>query len=281
VAAGLWDLFRAIRVRDVADILIVAYALYRLLLVFKGTLAVQMAAGLGFLMVARYAAREAELRSASFVLENFWGFWVLALIVLFQPELRRTLAQAGHSRVLGRVFGHAGPERRHVVEEVTRAAESLAAKRVGALIVIERTTGLRHYAELGVRVDAEVSAELLGSIFLPTSPLHDGAVIVQGGRIAVAGCFLPLSRNLRLARTLGTRHRAALGLAEETDAVVVVVSEETGAVSVAVEGGMESRLEPADLARRLAELLRARGEPRSSGRSLLEGVRRLAVRDKA
>ncbi len=281
MTAGIWEVFGAFRMRDLVDVAIVAFVLYRVLLMFKGTLAVQMGAGLGLLMVARFVAREAELHSASFVLDNFWSFWVLALIVLFQPELRRTLAQAGRSRVLQRVLGEAGPERRHVVEEVARAAESLAAKRVGALIVLERTSGLRHYAELGVQVDATVSAELLGSIFLPTSPLHDGAVIVQDGRISVAGCFLPLSRNLRLARTLGTRHRAALGLAEETDAVVVVVSEETGTIALAVEGGMESRLEPPELSRRLAELLGAGERSAEWGRSLLAGVRRLTVRGKA
>jgi diadenylate cyclase len=259
---------------------IVAYVFYRVLLMFKGTLAVQMAAGLGLLIVARFAAREAELRSASFVLENFWSFWVLVLIVLFQPELRRTLARAGRSRVLQQIFGEGGPQRRQVIEEVARAAESLAAKRVGALIVLERTSGLRHYAELGVRVDATVSAELLGSIFLPTSPLHDGAVLIQHGRIAVAGCFLPLSRNLRLARTLGTRHRAALGLAEETDAAVVVVSEETGSISLAVDGGMESQPDAVELGRRLGDLLGA-AHSAERRRSLLAGVRRLTVRSKA
>jgi diadenylate cyclase len=247
---------------------------------FQGTLAVQMLAGLALLMVVRFASRVAELHSLSFILDNFWTFWVLALIVLFQPELRRTLAQAGRSRLLERVFGEAGPERRHMVHEVVRAAESLAAKRIGALIVLERTTGLRHYAELGMRVDATVSAELLGSVFLPGSPLHDGAVFVQHGRITVAGCFLPLSRNLRVARTLGTRHRAALGLAEETDAVVVVVSEETGNISLAVDGGIQTGLEPLDLDRRLRELLSA-GEPAPRARNAwLEGVRRLTVRGK-
>jgi uncharacterized protein (TIGR00159 family) len=182
--------------------------------------------------------------------------------------------------VLQQIFGEGGPQRRQVIEEVARAAESLAAKRVGALIVLERTSGLRHYAELGVRVDATVSAELLGSIFLPTSPLHDGAVLIQHGRIAVAGCFLPLSRNLRLARTLGTRHRAALGLAEETDAAVVVVSEETGSISLAVDGGMESQPDAAELGRRLGDLLGA-AHAAEGRRSLLAGVRRLTVRSKA
>ena len=281
MTAGVWELVRAFRPRDALDIAIVAYVLYRVLLMFRGTLAVQMLAGLGLLMAARFVSREAGLLSVSFVLDNFWTFWVLALIVLFQPELRRTLAQAGRSRALQRVFGEAGPGRRQVIQEVVRAAESLAAKRIGALIVLERQSGLRHYAELGMRVDATVSAELLGSIFLPASPLHDGAVFVQHGRISVAGCFLPLSRNLRLARTLGTRHRAALGLAEETDAVVVVVSEETGGISVAVDAGIETGLDAGELARRLADLMGDASGATAPRNGLLEGVRRLTVRGKA
>jgi len=281
VTASVWDVLRVFRLRDALDIAIVAYVLYRVLLMFRGTLAVQMLSGIALLMVARFASREAGLHSIGFILDNFWSFWVLALIVLFQPELRRTLAQAGRSRLFERLFGEAGPERRHVVEEVVRAAESLAAKRIGALVVLERQSGLRHYAELGMRVDATVSAELLGSIFLTASPLHDGAVFIQHGRISVAGCFLPLSRNLRLSRALGTRHRAALGLAEETDAVVVVVSEETGGLSIAVDGGMQSGLDPVELHRRLAELMGTSEPPTASRSSLLEGVRRLTVRGKA
>jgi diadenylate cyclase len=280
VSGAFWHVFRNFGLRDALDVAIVAFVLYRVLRIFQGTLAAQMLAGLALLMAARYVSREAGLHSLSFILDNFWSFWVLALIVLFQPELRRTLAQAGRSRLLERVFGEAGPERRHVVHEVARAAESLAAKRIGALIVLERTTGLRHYAELGMRVDATVSAELLGSVFLPGSPLHDGAVFVQHGRITVAGCFLPLSRNLRVARTLGTRHRAALGLAEETDAVVVVVSEETGNISLAVDGAIQTGLDPVDLPRRLDELLGA-GEAGPRRRNAwLQGMRRLTVRGK-
>ncbi len=280
MTAGVWELLRGFRLRDALDIAIVAYVLYRVVRMFQGTLAVQMLTGIAFLMAARFVAREAGLHSVSFILDNFWSFWVLALIVLFQPELRRTLAQAGQSRILQRLFGEAGPERRHVIEEIVRAAESLAAKRIGALIVVERTTGLRHYAELGMRVDAVVSAELLGSVFLPGSPLHDGAVFIQHGRITVAGCFLPLSRNLRVARTLGTRHRAALGLAEETDAVVVVVSEETGNISLAVDDTIHTGLEPIELGSRLADLLGAGERPARPRNALLEGMRRLTVRGK-
>ena len=273
------DLVGAFRPRDVIDIAIVAFVLYRLFLMFQGTAAVQMLSGLGLLMAASVIAREADLHSLDFVLDNFWGFWVLVMIVLFQPELRRSLALAGRSRVFQALMGQGAAEQSHVVEEIVRAVDSLAAKRIGALVALERRSGLRHIAELGVAMDAAVSAELLGTLFQPGSPLHDGAAIIQGDRIAAAGCFLPLSRNLRLARTLGTRHRAALGLSEETDAVVVVVSEETGLTSLAVEGAIE-RVDPVTLQRRLGELL---GLPGSRPRAawLLDGVRRLTERSKA
>ena len=270
-----------LRVRDLIDVAIVAFVLYRVLLVFRGTVAIQMLFGLGFLMAARFAARQADLRSLSFVLENFWAFWVLALIVLFQPELRRTLAQAGRSRLLQRVVGQGSAERRQLLQEVVRAVDALAAKRIGALIAVERQVGLRAYAELGVPMEAVVSAELLGSLFQPGSPLHDGAALVQGDRITAAGCFLPLSRNLGLSRTLGTRHRAAVGLSEETDAVVVVVSEETGVISLAVDGVIERGLDPERLQERLVTLLGAGEAVAGRGRSLLAGVRRLTARSKA
>jgi diadenylate cyclase len=274
------QLLAGLRVRDVVDIVIVAFVLYRVLLILRGTVAIQMLAGLGLLMAARFASRRADLRSLSFVLENFWAFWVLALIVLFQPELRRALAQAGRNPMLQRMAGQAGAARRELLREVARAVDALAVKRIGALVAVERQVGLRAYAELGVPLEAVVSAELLGSLFQPGSPLHDGAALIQGDRITAAGCFLPLSRNLGLSRTLGTRHRAAVGLSEETDAVIVVVSEETGVISLAVDGVLERGLEAERLQERLAELLSV-GDGPSRGRSLMAGVRRLTARSKA
>jgi diadenylate cyclase len=275
------QILAGLRVRDLVDVAIVAFVLYRVLLVFRGTVAIQMLFGLGFLMAARFAARQADLRSLTFVLENFWAFWVLALIVLFQPELRRTLAHMGRSRVLQRVVGQGSAERRQLLEEIVRAVDALAAKRIGALIAVERQVGLRAYAELGVPMEAVVSAELLGSLFQPGSPLHDGATLIQGDRITAAGCFLPLSRNLGLSRTLGTRHRAAVGLSEETDAVVVVVSEETGVISLAVDGVIERGLEADRLQERLATLLGVGEAVGSRRRSLLDGFRRFTARSKA
>jgi diadenylate cyclase len=244
------------RWRDALDILLVAAVIYRVLTLFRGTRAVQMTIGLAVLAGAALGARALDLTSLGWLLDHFWSFWVVALIIVFQPELRRALGWIGQGRILKTLVGDtAGGER--VVREVVRATESLASRRIGALIVLERATGLRQYAELGVALDALVSADLLMSLFLPYSPLHDGAVFVHGERVVAAGCFLPLSRNTGLGRALGTRHRAALGIAEETDAIAVVASEETGRLSLAVAGRIET-LEDADALRsRLNELMGA------------------------
>jgi diadenylate cyclase len=271
------DTLATFRWRDVVDILVVAMVIYRVVVTFKGTRAVQMLGGVGLLMAATVVSRRLELFSTSWILENLWSFWVIALVVLFQPELRRALAQVGQGPVLHRVFGSSRAERSHAVDDVLKAAASLAARRIGALVVFERTTGLRHYAELGVPLDALVSPDLLGSIFLPYSPLHDGAVFIQGTRVVAAGCFLPLSRNMQLGRALGTRHRAALGISEETDAVAVVVSEETGRISVVAEGQIETPLDGETLRRRLAELMGV-GETRAQTETFLGGLRRLLLR---
>src|SRR6266545_313584 len=250
----MWTAFQSFRVRDAVDILVVAVVLYRVFVMFKETRAIQMLLGLAGLMVASFVARQFDLYSTSWLLDNFWSFWVLALIVLFQPELRRALTRLGESRLFQGMALGGREERGQLIDEVIKAADALASKRIGALIVLERSTGLRNYAELGVPLDAMVSADLLVSLFLPYSPLHDGAVFIRGDRVAAAGCFLPLSRNTQLGRAMGTRHRAALGLAEETDAVVIVVSEESGRISIAVGGRMESALDRDSLRRRLVEL---------------------------
>ena len=252
---------QSFRPRDAVDIILVAVVIYRVLVMFRGTRAVQMLAGLGGLMIASFVARRLDLFSTSWILENFWSVWVLALVVLFQPEFRRALAQIGQSPLLQALLGARGEQQGHVIDDVVKAAESLAAKRMGALIVLERSTGLRNYAELGVPLDALVSADLLVSLFLPYSPLHDGAVFIRDNRVAAAGCFLPLSRNTQLGRALGTRHRAAVGLSEETDAVVLVVSEESGRISLAVGGHMESPLDRDALRQRLGELFALGGPP--------------------
>jgi diadenylate cyclase len=247
----------AIGWRDVLDVLLVAVVIYGIFALFRGTRAVQMLVGVGVLVGASLTARQLELHSLGWLLDTLWSFWVVVLVVLFQPELRRALASIGHGAGLRALFGAAGAETRRVVNEIASVSGSLAERRIGALIVIERGTGLRQYAELGVALDALVSADLLTTLFLPYSPLHDGAVFIRDDRVVAAGCFLPLSRNLQLGRQLGTRHRAALGVSEETDAVAVVVSEETGRISLAVDGGIEPISSVDALSRRLGALLGA------------------------
>jgi diadenylate cyclase len=245
---------RGFRLVDVVDILVVALVLYRAFLLFREARAIQVLIGLAGLMAASFVARWFDLTGTSWLLDHFWAFWVLALLVLFQPELRRALYRVGQNPLLRSVAPAGREEQTHALDDVVKAADSLAGKRIGALVVLERATPLRQYAELGVPLDAVLSADLLVSLFLPYSPLHDGAAVVRGNRVVAAGCFLPLSRNAHLGRAMGTRHRAALGLAEETDAVVLVVSEETGRISLAVNGQMESPLDREALERRIVEL---------------------------
>jgi diadenylate cyclase len=259
--------------RDVVDVLLVAAVVYRVLLMFRGTRAAQMLVGLALLVAVSLIARRLQLRGTQWLLDHLWSFWVVVVVVLFQPEFRRALERLGRGRVLQVLVGGGRAVRAHVVDEVTAAVETLATRRIGALVVMERSTGLGQYADLGVRLDARVSADLLVSIFVPASPLHDGAVLLSADRVTAAGCFLPLSRSLHVGRTLGTRHRAALGATEETDAVAVVVSEETASISVAVEGQIERLGDAEALGVRLDELLGTASPVASSG--LLGGVRRL------
>lgn len=249
------------RWRDTLDVALVLLIVYRLLVAFRGTRAAQILVGLGGLLAAALVARRLELATISWLLDTFLASWAVLLVVLFQAELRRALARLGQGRFLQAIVGSSRAERAELVDEIITAAATLAARRIGALIVIERTGGLRQYAELGVPLDAVVSADLLESLFLPNSPLHDGAVLVEGTRIAAAGCFLPLSRTPDIARPLGSRHRAALGISEETDVVALVVSEETGRTSLAVDGRIESPIDEGALRRRLYELVAEEGLP--------------------
>jgi diadenylate cyclase len=234
-----------------------------------------MLVGLGLLVATSLLARRFELHGTRWLLDNVWSFWVVVLVILFQPELRQALERVGPGRVLQSLLGAGMAARAHVVDEIVGAADALVSRRIGGLIVVERSTGLRQYAELGVPLDARVSADLLVSLFVPASPLHDGAVLVAGDRITAAGCFLPLSRAIHIGRALGTRHRAAVGVSEETDAVAVVVSEETAAMSVAVEGEIERMSDTEALGARLDALLGASHTAASARRP--GGVRRLLV----
>ncbi|MBP6875896.1 MAG: diadenylate cyclase CdaA [Candidatus Eisenbacteria bacterium] len=241
--------------RDVADILIVAFLFYRLLILVRGTRAAQMFIGLVTIVVLSVLAQWLRLSALNWLLTSLRTVWVIAFIIIFQPELRKALGQIGQSRLFHRFVG---VEEFAYLSEVQNAVERASRKGLGALIVLERNVGLKNYIETGTQVDATVSAELLETIFTPPSPLHDGAVILRGSQIVAAGCILPLSDNPDLDRTLGTRHRAAVGLTEETDAIVLVVSEETRLISMA-EGGQLSRgLEIGDLKSRLSALLKTK-----------------------
>ncbi len=231
------EAIRDIRVWDALDIIVVAFILYRVFLLIKGTRAVQMMFGLGIILLALIFSRWVGLYTLNWLVQSFMTQIVLVVLVLFQPELRRALAHMGENTL----FSSLSPiESSKFLDEIVKAAVSLANRRIGALIVLERETDLKNIIDMGTPLEAKVSKELLLSIFHPTSPLHDGAVVVQEGRIAAAGCFLPLSMSPTVAKELGTRHRAAIGLTEETDAFVIVVSEETGTISV-VQGGRLTR----------------------------------------
>jgi len=218
---------------DVIDVLLVAFIVYQLLQFIRGTHAVQIALGGLVLVVLYWTSIFFNLQTVNWLLRTFLPFLVFGIIVVFQAEIRKGLAHLGRAPFLG---GAARRRQEEIVDEVVLAATSLANERTGAIIVLEREMGLRSYIETGITLDAVVTYDLLLSIFHPATPLHDGAVVIQGNRIAAAACFLPLTVNPELSRTLGSRHRAAIGLSEDTDAVAVVVSEETGLVSV-VDGG--------------------------------------------
>ncbi len=247
------EAIRDIRVWDVLDILVVAFILYRVFLLIKGTRAVQMMFGMGIILLALIFSRWVGLYTLNWLVQSFMTQIVLVVLVLFQPELRRALARMGENTL----FSSLSPiESSKFLDEIVKAAVSLANRRIGALIVLERETDLKNIIDMGTPLEAKVSKELLLSIFHPTSPLHDGAVVVQEGRIAAAGCFLPLSMSPSVAKELGTRHRAALGLTEETDAFVIVVSEETGTISVVQGGRLVRDLDAVTLRRALTGIFK-------------------------
>jgi uncharacterized protein (TIGR00159 family) len=248
----LWELWRELweylsanfdPLRDTVDIVLVALGIYWLLLLMRGTRAVQIMVGLIVLVVANVASDLFNLLTMSLILEKLSGPAVIIIVILFQHDIRRALARVGR----GFFRSVSDQQESQMVEEVVRAAQGLAQRRVGALIVLERETGLEDQIEAGTALDSNVSKELLISLFVPYSPLHDGAVVIQRGRISYAGCILPLTLSDRLPEGVGTRHRAAVGITEETDAVVIVVSEETATISAVMGGEMVSDLDAARL----------------------------------
>lgn len=247
----LLGLLKQIRWHDLADIALVSFVVYKVIMLLKGTRAMQMLFGLGIIFICMVIIQELNLITANWIINSFLSSIVLVVIVLFQSDLRRALARVGRGPLWP-----GGDDSRSTLEEVGRASVTLASRMTGAIIVLERRIGLGDYVEGGVALNAEVSRELLVSLFQTTGPLHDGAVIIRGKTVLAARCVLPLTTS-KVGRNLGTRHRAALGLSEQTDAVCVVVSEERGRVSVAVRGKLTQDLDAKALQRLLSQLFDA------------------------
>jgi len=263
----MWDVLSQVlaevRVLDIIDIAIVYYVFYRLILLIRDTRAVQLIKGLGVLLVVTVLSDWLGLWTLNWLLSRSIAAGFVAVPVLFWPELRRALEHLGRSGLLNKRFHMTAevPGRSRLAVLIADAAGALSQTRTGALIVIERQTGLTEYTETGVAIDAVVSIALLTNTFVPNTPLHDGAVVIRHSRLAAAGCYLPLSANLDLDQELGTRHRAALGITEETDALAVVVSEETGSISLAEGGRLFRHLDVPSLAKRLEESLQPEQVP--------------------
>ncbi len=243
----------------VVEIVALAVLFYYVILFFRGTRGAAVLSGLVlFLVLLMVLTQVLNLNTLSWILQRFSVYLAVALVVIFQPEIRRALAELGKQSL----FNNKRIQM-EVVDDITRAVESLADQKIGALIAIEREIGTRHIQESGTRIESVVTPELLTSIFFPHTPLHDGGVIIKSNRIVAAGCFFPLSTRLELSRSLGTRHRAAIGITEETDALVVVVSEETGAISIAYRGRLSRGIDTDRLRRILSSIL-SRGSEKSS-----------------
>ena len=237
---------------DVIDVAFISYIIYRILLLLRGTRAIYMLVTIMILLLILSLSDFVGLRVTGWVLSNMSGYLFLALIVIFQPELRRALAFIGESKFFERTVSLNS----QIVDELVRTATILANRQLGALIIIQRNTDISHYVTLGQKIDSVVSKDLLLSIFIPYSPLHDGAVLLEGTRLTYAGCILPLTKREDIAQQYGTRHRAAIGITEETDAVAIVVSEERGEISVSVGGKIIPNLDANTLKETLGEIIK-------------------------
>jgi len=253
------DIWR--HVRDLIDVGLVAFFLYRMFLLIRGTQAVQLMFGVLLLAVIGLLATLLDLRLLSWIFRNAAPAILIGVIVLFQPEIRRALDQFGRIGFIGRPLAHYNLQIfNRMIDEVIRATTKLTQRFTGALIVFEKETGLENYANSGIRINGELTAEFLEAIFFPNSPLHDGAVIVRGNQILAAGCVLPLAEEGTVRERMGTRHRAGLGLSMQTDAVVLILSEELGQIAVAHEGKLLRNLDPDRLRQVLTSLLQPRTE---------------------
>jgi diadenylate cyclase len=267
-AAGAWSHLTVI---SVIDILLVAIIIYEFLALIRGTRAALILIGLSIVALAFYVSRLGELVTLNWLISRALPYAVFALIVIFVPEIRQALARLGRRMTLAR----SAAAEADAYDDIALAANLFSQNQTGALIVIQREIGLRTYIESGVALDAQLSYDLLATLFRPSAPLHDGAVIIQGDRVAAAACFLPLSMNPVLSTQLGTRHRAAIGITEETDAISIIVSEETGSISLAVAGTIERDLTVEQLRERMSKLLRRYVPPTPLPTPISDGVEML------
>lgn len=233
------------------DVLLVWFVVYQLIKVIKGTKAVQLLKGIFVIIIVKIFTEVLGLDTLKWMMDQVIMYGFLAIIIIFQPELRRALEQLGRGRLFARTMMDEEAERKRLIEAISKSVNYMAKRRIGALISIEKETGLSEYIETGTQLNSDLTSELLINIFIPNAPLHDGAVIVQRNRIAAAGCYLPLSESPFISKELGTRHRAALGLSEVSDAVTIIVSEETGAISIATDGELDRDLSIAEFEVRL------------------------------
>ncbi len=233
-----------IRIQDIVDILVITFIIYHILGFVKQTRAEQLIKGIFIILILTKLSEWLQLFTLNFLLTNLITVGAFLLIVVFQPELRRGLERIGTTSILPRNFLESEEKfSREVIDSITSAVASLSRQKIGALIVIEKTVGLKEIVDTGTMLNAKISPEILINIFFPNAPLHDGALIIKNDQIIAAGCYLPLSDNMRISKEMGTRHRAALGLSEKSDALCVIVSEETGTISIAENGEISRYLD--------------------------------------
>lgn len=253
------ELLTEIRIKDIIDILIVSYVIYQLILLIRGTRAIQLLKGILVVVLAWALSIWFNLNTLQWMMNQMFTFGLLAVIIIFQPELRRALEQLGRGKLFQRT-GSSDEEQDVTkrIADILKALSHLSKRKIGALIVFERETGLNEYIESGIPLESQITSELLINIFIPNTPLHDGAVIIRKHQIMAAGCYLPLSENPFISKELGTRHRAAIGMSEVSDAICVVVSEETGQVSLVINGQIVRDIKEESLVSKLFEELRPR-----------------------
>jgi len=249
-------------VKDAADILIVSFLIYKVMQLIRGTRAVPLIKGILLLVVTWALSTWLNLYTLRWLMNQIFTFGIVTILIIFQPELRRALEQLGRGRLFSRTVHSEDQDVQIRIQEVIKAVNYLSRRKIGALIVFERETGLSDYSDTGIRMESHLSAELLINVFIPNTPLHDGAVIIRGPQIVAAGCYLPLSENPFISKELGTRHRAGIGVTEVSDAVSIIVSEETGMVSLAIGGQLVHDIQEESLISKLFEELRPAAKPR-------------------